>query len=288
MSLLDKSKIAKSFSRSAKSYDQVAVLQQTVGERLVNHLELIKLKPEKILDLGSGTGAVTQLLEKKFSEAKIVSADIAYGMLKHARSKKSWLGQQEFVCADAEHLPFPDNHFDFIFSNFVLHWCHDFKQAFREISRVLKPEGLFLFSTLGPDTLSELRMSWAQVDDKPHVHLFIDMHDIGDCLIHAGLADPVLDVEYFTLLYPDIFQLMRELKQLGVTNLLIDRHRGLTGKKSLQKLVSAYEIYRTAESKLPETWEVVYGHAWGKDLTALQEQNELGEVRIPISSIKRT
>jgi malonyl-CoA O-methyltransferase len=149
-----------------------------------------------------------------------------------------------------------------IFSSLTLQWCSDLDQVFREFRSVLKVNGLVMLSILGPDTLKELRWSWAEIDaGYPHVHAFVDMHDLGDALIRAGFSSPVLDVEHFILTYQDLYALMRDLKALGASNRSMARRRGFTDKSSLAKLQQGYEHYRRA-GLLPATYEVVYGHAW--------------------------
>ena len=275
--LLDKKLIRQSFDAAAPHYDDVAVLQREVGQRLVDRLELIKLSPDVILDVGAGTGYISQALKKVYKGAKLLSLDIAPGMLQVARSKNSWinkwLGSNEFICGDAEYLPLADNSVDLIISSLTLQWCGELERAFSEFRRVLKPEGLLMFSSFGPDTLKELRESWHLADagedaagnkenESAHVNDFIDMHDIGDALLRAGLSDPVMDVENFTLTYSDVYQLMRELKALGAHNVANARRHSLTGKTRLKNMVSAYEGFRV-DGLLPATYEVVYGHAWG-------------------------
>ena len=280
MHRLDKKLIRQSFDAAAPHYDDVAVLQREVGQRLVDRLELIKLSPDVILDVGAGTGYISQALKKVYKGARILSLDIAPGMLQVARSKNSWLskwfGNDGFICGDAEYLPLADNSVDLIFSSLTLQWCGELDRAFSEFRRVLKPEGLLMFSSFGPDTLKELRDSWRRADtsaggdgveeskehESMHVNDFIDMHDIGDALLRAGLSDPVMDVENFTLTYTDAYQLMRELKALGAHNVANARRHSLTGKTRLKNMVSAYEDFRV-DGLLPATYEVVYGHAWG-------------------------
>ncbi|WP_455197982.1 malonyl-ACP O-methyltransferase BioC [Kaarinaea lacus] len=270
--LLDKKLIRLSFDAAADQYDDVAFLQREVGQRIIDRLEFIKLSPHTILDVGSGTGYVSQGLKQYFKKSRIISLDIAPRMLKVARSKNNWfsqwVGNHAFVCGDAESLPLNDNSIDLIFSNLTLQWCGELDQVFSEFRRVLKPDGLLMFSTFGPDTLKELRQSWHIADtntgeagDSLHVNQFIDMHDIGDALLRTGLSDPVMDVEHFTLTYPDVYKLMRELKTLGAHNVAKGRRHGLTGKQRMKKMVAAYEKFRI-NGVLPATYEVVYGHAW--------------------------
>lgn len=251
----------RSFEQAAQSYDAAAVLQQEVAQRLLERLDLMKLEPARILDLGCGTGHCIPELMSRYKSADIVALDIARPMLEQARRRGRWLRRPRCVCADAERLPFEGGSFDLVFSNLMLQWCIDIDAAFAELQRVLRPGGLLLFTSFGPDTLKELRDSWAQVDGHAHVNAFLDMHDVGDSLVKTRFADPVMDVEKITLTYPDVWKLMRELKQIGAHNVTMGRPRGLTGKSRMQQLVNAYERYRQADI-LPASYEVVNGHAW--------------------------
>ena len=181
-------------------------------------------------------------------------------------------------------MPLADASVDVVYSNLMLQWCDDLDALFAEFRRVLKPRGLLTFSTFGPDTLKELRAAWASVDGHTHVHRFIDMHDIGDALVRAGLSEPVLDVERFTLTYEDVQALMRDLKAIGAHNAAAGRAPGLTGRGRLRAMSAAYERYRSA-GRLPASYEVVYGQAWGRAPAVASAAP--GEVRIPADSIGR-
>ena len=172
-----------------------------------------------------------------------------------------------------------------IFSNLTLQWCSDLDKVFAEFRRLLKPGGLALFSTFGPDTLKELRDSWAAADKAVHVGAFIDMHDIGDALLRSGFADPVMDAERFTLTYADVYGVMNELKALGAHNAATGRPRTLTGKGRLRAMAAAYERYRD-NGILPASFEVVYGLAWAPAVSAVNTREE-GVVKIPLSALQR-
>lgn len=283
---LDKYRIRASFDNAAEHYDEVAVLQREVGERILDRLELIRIQPQTILDVGAGTGVLSQALNKRYKKARVISLDLAPRMLIAARKRNNWLqnrfGDQGFICGDAESLPIADNSVDMIISSLTLQWCGALEQTFAEFKRILKPEGLLMFSTFGPDTLKELRQSWDAADENTdksvHVNDFIDMHDIGDALLRAKFSDPVMDVENFTLTYPDAYQLMRELKTLGAHNVAAQRRHSLTGKTRLQNMLAAYENFR-ANGILPATYEVVYGHAWAP----VQKSHD---VLIPVDSLQ--
>ena len=251
----------RSFESAAAAYDQASALQQEVGQRLLQRLDLVKIQPDRILDLGSGTGQCIPDLLARYKKAQVVALDIALPMLWRARKRGRWLRKPGCVCADAERLPFADSSFDLVFSNLMLQWCVELEVVFTELQRVLRPGGLLLFTSFGPDTLHELRGSWQQVDGYSHVNAFADMHDVGDALLRTRFADPVMDVERLTVTYADVWKLMRELKQIGAHNVTAGRPRGLTGKARMQRLVGAYEHYRS-QGVLPASYEIVNGHAW--------------------------
>ena len=160
-----------------------------------------------------------------------------------------------------EQMPFKDSCTGLVWSNLTLQWCNDIKQTFSEVHRVLQTGGLFMFSTFGPDTLKELRHAFGKIDSYSHVNRFMDMHDVGDILVHCGFATPVMDMEYITLTYDDPISVMRDLKAIGAHNATAGRRRGLSGKTSWQTALNRYETLRNG-GKLPATFEVIYGHAW--------------------------
>ena len=284
--LPDKLKLAHNFNAAVKDYDDIAILQKTVAERLLEHLELIRIRPGRILDLGAGTGGSARTLAKRFRQARVVQLDMAVNMLRYSRGRSPALfSRQSFVCADAERLPFPPAAFDMIYSSLVIQWCHYLDDLFAGLRQCLKGSGLFIFSTLGPDTLHELRESWASVDDLVHVNTFMDMHDVGDALIRAGFADPVMEVEQLTLTYPDVLTLLHDLKHLGVHNVNSGRRQTLTGKTRFENMVAAYESHRVG-NRLPATYEVVYGHAWVPEIARGGGAESRFSV-IPVASIKR-
>lgn len=283
---LEKQHIRQSFDGAASQYDEAAVLQREVGQRLLERLALIRLVPKVLVDVGCGTGISTVALLKKYRKAQVIGLDIAPNMLAMTRKRTPWLRTLHCVCGDAESLPLADASCDLLFSNLTLQWCGDLDQTFQEFRRILRPGGLLLFSTLGPDTLKELRQSWQAVDRYNHVNAFIDMHDVGDALVRAAFADPVMDMEVITLTYPDVFALMRDLKTLGAHNLSAGRSRNLTGKGRLRVLQTAYEEFRRVDGLLPATYEVVYGHAWFPQAN-VSVQRDNGTAVFPIAQLRR-
>ncbi|MGD8497975.1 MAG: malonyl-ACP O-methyltransferase BioC [Chromatiales bacterium] len=262
---LDKRRLRAKFNRAASGYDEAAVLQHEVAERMQERLDLIKLKPRIVLDVGAGTGFGSFSLLRRYRGASVLALDLASEMLREIRRRSGWLRRPLLVGGDAEDLPLSDGRVDLLWSNLTLQWCNDLDRAFAEFRRVMGPGGLLMFSTFGPDTLKELRGAWAQADRQTHVNAFIDMHDIGDALLRAGFADPVMDVETITMTYRDVRALMRDLKQIGAANATRGRPRAMTGRGRLARVEAAYETSRRPDGLLPATYEVVYGHAWAPE-----------------------
>jgi len=278
--IIDKRQARLAFSRAAPHYDEVAALQREIAGRMLDRLHYIKLQPSVVLDVGAGTGEATHALARHYPGARVIALDFALPMLQQTRRRETG-ARPDCLCADAEQLPLADASVDMIFSSATLQWCNDLPGTFREFLRVLRPNGMSLFSTFGPDTLMELRASWADVDGGTHVNPFWDMHDIGDAMLEAGLAEPVVDVDRLQVTYPDVPSLMRDLKTLGAHNVTRDRQRGLTGKSRLRAMYLAYEKFRR-DGRLPASYEVVYGHAWAPD-----QQRVEGETRIPLEVVRR-
>ncbi len=262
---IDKQQARRAFERAAATYDDAAILQRQTAECMLERLDVVKLQPEVVLDIGSGTGVATAALAKRYKKAKIIALDFALPMLHQTRKRGAWLRKPACVCGDAEQLPFIDNSVDLIYSNAAIQWCTDLEGTFREFLRVLRPGGLLMFTTFGLDTLKELRQAWEAVDGHSHVSPFPDMHDVGDALIRARFADPVIDVDRLTLTYDDVSGLMRDLKMIGAHNVTTHRQRGLTGKGRMQAMIKSYEAFRR-DGLLPASYEVVYGHAWVPEL----------------------
>jgi malonyl-CoA O-methyltransferase len=279
---VDKRQARRGFARAAGRYDEVAVLQQEIGRRMIERLGFMKIAPLRILDLGCGTGYSIDALLKLYPKAELIALDIAEPMLRRARRRGRWLKRPRCLCADLDAVPLADGSIDLVFANAALQWSADPPQAFADLARVLRPGGLLIFTSFGPDTLRELRSAWADVDGAEHVHGFIDMHDYGDMLVAAGLADPVMDVERMTLTYTDAMDLMREVKAIGAANAGMQRRRGLLGRGQLAQVCAAYERFRDSGGRLPASYEVVHGHAW----VPLQRSID-GETRVAIDVLKR-
>ncbi len=266
----DKRLLRRRFDRAAPGYDRSAALAHEIAHRMGERLDLLRAVPKQVLDCGSGTGHGARLLRERYPGAMVVEADLSIAMLRESVGQESWWrrglarmtgASRPRVCADMERLPFADASFDMVWSNLALHWLGPPQHALAEMYRVLRPGGVCMFSTLGPDSLKELRAAYAQADAHVHVHRFIDLHDYGDMLVHAHFADPVMDMEYLTLTYPDVQALLKELKASGAGNLDPGRAHGLTGRRTVAAMQSAYAADRR-DGRVPATFEVIYGHAW--------------------------
>ena len=285
---LDKGLVRQAFNSAAPHYDEAAVLQHEIAQRLLDRLDFLRVSPEQIYDIGAGTGYLSRGLAARYGDAHITSLDLAYAMSQQARHNfdVDHRVRQSVICGDAESLPLATDSSDMLFSSSTIQWCNDLKQVFTEFSRVLKSDGLIMFSTFGPDTLKELRQSWAEVDDEVHVNAFIDMHDIGDIMKDTGFKMVVLDTENITLTYDSVTALMKDLKVIGAHNVNSGRSRTLTSRKKIRQLMAAYEQFRDDDGRLPATYEVVYGHAWLANAKE-QKQEANAPVHIPLEQFRR-
>ena len=283
---LDQKLVRRHFGRAAKSYEQHDVLQREVQAALLERLDFYTETPQRVIDVGAGTGRGSALLKQRYAKAEVIAVDLALPMLRTAKQHSSWLKPFIRVCAEATSLPLADHSVDVLHSNLCFQWIDDLAALFGECVRVLKPGGLLAFSTFGPDTLKELRAAWAEADQRPHVSRFLDMHDVGDAMLNAGLRDPVLDVFRYTLTYSEPRKLLEELQGLGATNADRTRERGLTGKSRYQRMLAAYEAMR-ADGRIPATWEVITAHAWGPPTGQPRRGSDGGEIAsFPIENLR--
>ncbi|WEN15773.1 malonyl-ACP O-methyltransferase BioC [Rhodanobacter sp. AS-Z3] len=259
---LDQQRVRRNFGHAANSYEQHDALQREVSDALIERLSFYLDSPMRVVDVGAGTGRGTALLKQKYPQAEVIAIDLALPMLRAAKQHSSWRKPFRRVCAEATALPLADHSVDVLFSNLCFQWVDDLPALFGECMRVLKPGGFLAFSSFGPDTLMELRAAWAEADQQAHVARFLDMHDVGDAMLTAGLRDPVLDVFRYTLTYSEPRKLLEELQGLGATNADRARSRGLTGRARYQRMLATYEAMRM-DGRIPATWEVVSAHAWG-------------------------
>lgn len=266
---LDQRLVRRRFSRAAGTYDQADLLSREVARRMDERLDYIRIEPQRILDAGCGNGADLERLGQRFPSARRIGIDFALPMLARTDKKRHGLlarliqkkpSSVLLSCADACALPLGHASVSLAWSNLMLNWLTDPAPALAEFHRVLEVGGLLMFSTLGPDTLRELRDTLPDSRGE-RVHRFIDMHDIGDTLVKAGFSDPVMDMEVLTLTYTSVDDLLRELRQSGCANASTARPRGLAGKSGWARARDALERLRV-DGRIPVTIELVQGHAW--------------------------
>ena len=264
--------------RAAPGYAAAARLEQEIGLRMLERLDYVKLAPRRILDAGCGPSPQAAQLTARYPEAQLLALDFSLPMLRAGRPPgglsgglPGWLGRLYRrltrapapvpLCADFARIPLAARSCSLLWLNMSLHWASDPAAAIAEFHRVLDLDGLLMFSTLGPDTLRQLRAAFAPAQAAAHVHAFIDMHDLGDMLVAAGFAAPVMDAETLTLTYPGVEGLFADLRGSGQACALASRARGLMGARKWRSVRSALQS-GMREARLPVTIEVVYGHAW--------------------------
>jgi malonyl-CoA O-methyltransferase len=281
---LDPRVVRRSFDAASTTFDASAAVHAEIRARLLERLDVVRIEPDVVVDLGAGTGHASRALRDRYSSARVIAADLSLRMLLQARKRQRLFRRFELMATDAQQLALKNDTVDLVFSNLMLQWCSDPDRVFAEIRRVLKANGLLTFTTLGPDSLRELRSVWSSVDEYTHIHRFLDMHDVGDALLRAGFAEPVMDTERLTITYANLDSLLLELRGSGSQGAAQGRRRGLTGRATWERVRDAYESLRR-DGVLPVTLEVVYGHAWAIDREP--RRGERGEVRIPVGQVTR-
>ena len=286
MTLLDPALLRRHFGQAAPRFDTAAALPREAGKRLLESLDYLDdRQPAVILEVGCGTGHTAARLKQRWPRAQVIALDAAVPMLRQAKAQAGWWKPFRRLAGDASQLPLAEASVDLIVSNLALPFVNDLPATLSGFRRVLKPEGLLLCSTYGSETLGELDYAFSQADSAPHVHPFAPIATFGDALMRAGFRDPVIDRDLFTLTYADLPSLMAELRALGYANARSDRRRTLTGKGRLAAATAAYERLRTADGRLPSTWEVLYAHAWSPAAGAPIREHGQDIAAVPLSAI---
>lgn len=289
--LFDDRQLRRARSRAA-GHDATAALPREIGARLLESLAYLDERvPDVVLDAGSGTGHIADALRKRWPKARVIALEASRAMLDEGRRRAGWLrpllGRDvDRLQADPRALPLAEASVDVLIAHLSLPWVDQLPGVFAGFRRVLKPGGLLLCSAFGPETLIELREAFAAADpDWPHVHPFAPIAHLGDALMAAGFRDPVLDRDAFTLAYPDLSALLRELRALGMTNALAARRRSLTGKGRLAAAQATCETLRHPDGRLTATWEALYAHAWAPAPGAPIREDGHDIVAVPVSAI---
>lgn len=258
-SLFQLAHVKQHFGRAAERYEASAALQKEVEARLLELADYLPAEPQRVLDLGCGPGRGAGLLKKRWPKAELIAMDLALPMLRQVPKHTRFWRPVQRVCGNAMQLPFQDDRFDFVFSSLCLQWAHPLPEALREIRRVLRPGGMLAFSTFGPETLIELRDAYLAIGETPALSPFAAIQQVGDGLQGSGFHNNVLDRETYTMNYPDLRALMKELHAIGATDARSARRRGLMGKHRWQALQAAY---LKQEANISSSWEVISAMAF--------------------------
>lgn len=264
------------FDRAAASFDEADFVHRHTERGMLERMAPMTVEVRRILDIGSATGRASRKLARTFRRSRVVSLDTSMNMLRRARRSRSRFARVAEVRGDALALPLRAGSIDLVFANLLLPWMDDLPAFFSSVARVLRKDGLFVFSTLGPDSLAGLREAWRAVDSNEHVNPFPDMHDVGDAAVRSGLRDPVLDVDWLTLEYGSAETLFRDLTAAGARNSLRGRSAALTGRGRLEA------FRRALPEPLSMRLELVFGHAWGGEA-----RGPAGEYRLDVTDIGR-
>lgn len=278
--------VRRQFLRAGETFGAHAAVFETIGDRLQERLELLAIKPARVLDLGCRSGYQLDALQQRYPDAQIVGADPAPGLpARIPGSWPAWLQKKpklpERVACDPHELPFADESFDLVVSNLMLPWCQAPHRVFEEAARILAPGGAFMFTSAGPDTLIEYRDAWAALDTYPHSFGLIDMHDLGDTLMASGFAAPVLDRDNLFVDYPDIGALQEELRCLGAANLASGRRSGLMAPSAQIRLKEGLH----EGDRFTVTLELVQGHGWKGELKPAA-QNPGDDYTVSVASLR--
>ncbi len=267
---IDSRRIWAARDRAADAFDGTGVLGREIGRRMLERLDVVRVPDGPIVDVGCATGTTTQLLRTRYPGRLVVGIDPSVGLLSATAPTRGAFARMRALLvpvrnprigADPGLLPLRTGTAALIWSNLLLHSVGDAERALRSWLAALRPGGLLMFSTFGPDTLGELRRAFAIVDSRSHVHDFVDLHNVGDSLVGAGFADPVMDMELVTLTYRDIAALVADLRGQGWTNAATGRPRGLYPPRHWRAMTRVYDELRI-DDRLPATFEVIQGHAW--------------------------
>jgi malonyl-CoA O-methyltransferase len=269
----------RSFARASACFDSACFVHDEARQRLLERLDYLRIDVRDAADLGCATGAGAIAIARRYPGARVLAVDTSLPMLRRARAAA---GKTAVLAGDAGRLPLADRSVDLLFANLMLPWC-DPVGVFREAARTLRAGGVFAFATVGPDTLGELRRAWAAVDDRVHVHAFVDMHDLGDLAGASGLAEPVMNTERLEITYADPARLIADLRACGAVNVAGGRHRALTGRRRWARFEQSLKD-RARHGRIAITVELIFGHAWASGSAQMRPRSG-SEVAYPAEGL---
>lgn len=257
MQIFDRRVVRQHRDRAATGYDEFSFLKDEIADRMVERLEEVNRDFNVVLDLGAHKG----VLGHRVKHDLLVSADLSQNMVSQCAGHR-------LVCDD-ETLPFKAASFDLIVSNLAMHWVNDLPGAMLQANRALKPDGLFLASIFGGETLKELRQSLMLAENEinsgvsPRVSPFADVRDVGALLQRAEFALPVADSDLITVSYEHPLKLMHDLRGMAESNAVFARHKAFTSKAVMLRAAEIYtETYAGADGRVPATFQIVYMTGW--------------------------
>jgi len=262
VSNIDRLKVQGSFHRQAGDYDDHAVVQRRVVQRLTGRLRSQGVQPARLLDVGAGTGRLLASLCEAYPAALAVGADLALGMCRTASANLAGTGVQ-LVNADAERLPFATGSFDLALSTSTFQWLTSLDAAFGEVKRVLVPGAPFCFALFGEKTLFELRDSYKKVlgGAPDRTHSFFSRDEVLQALRRSGFLEPEVVSEMEVEYHPDVPELLRSLKRIGAGSTAPVSCRGLSQRRVMMDMMEAYRDEYARDGRIPASYEVVYGWA---------------------------
>jgi malonyl-CoA O-methyltransferase len=279
--LPEKRAARRAFER-ARDFEAASFIHDEARTRLLGRLDLLRLEPKIVVDLGCATGRGANALAARYPAADVLAVDSSAAMLRAAAAGAA--PSVAVLGGDAEAWPLRAHSADLVLASLVLPWCRP-ERLFAEAARVLTEGGALLFATVGPDSLQEVRTAFAAVDEHIHVHAAFDMHDLGDLALAAGLKELVLDVDRLEVTYTHVAALARDLRAAGAVNVALGRRRALTGRRRWGRFVE--RLPRGADGRFAVTVELVLGQAWGGGPRGPRPSEAGGEIRVPVTLIKR-
>lgn len=281
---LDFKAITKARLMASDTYVKAAIAQHAIADALLQRCQIMRKPPQKILEIGAADGYLSKKLLSTYPEAEVIAVDPCSELLQ--QSQNGLLEKHpKIIIADADTYPFAERGFDLIISNLFLHWLPNPQQSLKIWKSLLQDDGILLFTTLGPDTLCELKQCFSGLENYSHTHKFTDMHLIGDWLLAAGYTDPVMDVDIWKLTYDNLSRLFMDLKQTGSQCASLNRPQGLYGINKWRQMSNNYLALADKDGLLPATLEVIFAHAVNSKLQS--NTNSSSEATFPIDLLRR-
>ena len=266
--------------------DATPWLHAEVARRMACRLPVIRLQPQQVIDWGAHLGASRSLLQQVYPRAAVTAVEpdearraaTAQALQPAWWSPRRWAAGPAQVCVEAA---VGAGSARLLWSNMGLHGALDPQAVMEQWQRALQAGGFLMFSTLGPGTLESLRDLYRQCGwGVPHAP-FVDMHDLGDMLVQAGFADPVMDQEQIMLTWPSAKALLAELRQLG-GNVDPRRFPGLRTPRWQQRLCDSLGAQAGTDGRPRLSFEVVYGHAF----RPAPKWRLAAETRVPLEELR--